>query len=48
MNGWTEGLARAMAYLEAHLTEDLDPQILAAQAYYLPFIFKRSFMCFAE
>lgn len=48
MNGWTEGLARAMAYLEAHLTEDLDPQILAAQAYVSPFYFQRSFMCFAE
>ena len=32
MNGWAEGLARAMAYLEAHLTEDLDPHILAGVA----------------
>lgn len=43
MNGWTEGLARAMAYLEAHLTEDLDPQILAAQAYVSPFYFQKIF-----
>lgn len=48
MNGWTEGLARAMAYLEAHLTEDLDPQYWPHRHMYLPFIFKRSFMCFAE
>lgn len=43
MSGWTEGLARAIAYLEAHLTEDLDPQILAAQAYVSPFYFQKIF-----
>ena len=43
MNGWAEGLARAMAYLEAHLTEDLDPHILAAQTYVSPFYFQKIF-----
>ena len=33
MNGWNDGIANAIAYMEEHLTEPLDMEQIAAKAY---------------
>lgn len=43
MGDWTEGIQNALAYIEVHLTEELDIREIAKQAYVSPFYFQRIF-----
>lgn len=43
MNGWTEGIQRAVEYMEDNLTEELSVKDIAAQAYVSEFHFQRIF-----
>ena len=43
MNGWAEGITRAVQYIEDSLTEELDIADIAARAYVSPFHFQRIF-----
>lgn len=43
MGDWTEGIQNALAYMEAHLTEELEIQEIAKRAYVSPFYFQRIF-----
>lgn len=43
MNGWNEGIANAIAYMEENLTKDLDINEVANQAYVLSFYFQKIF-----
>lgn len=43
MNGWAEGIQSAIQYIEDHLTEELQMEDIAAQAYVSPFHFQRIF-----
>ena len=40
---WTAGMQRALDYIEAHLTEDLDYETIAAQSYCSSYHFQRVF-----
>lgn len=43
MEGWTEDIQNALAYIEAHLTEELEIGEIAKQAYVSRFYFQRLF-----
>lgn len=43
MNGWSEGISRAIDYMEEHLTEDLDIQTIAGEACVSGFYFQKIF-----
>ena len=43
MNGWNDGIANAIAYMEEHLTEPLDMEQIAAKAYVSSFYFQKIF-----
>ena len=43
MNGWNEGITNAVAYIEEHLTEDIDINKIADQAYVSSFYFQKIF-----
>lgn len=43
MNGWNNGISRAIAYIEEHLTEELDMDEIAARAYVSGFYFQKIF-----
>ena len=43
MNGWNDGIARAIAYMEDHLTEELEIEKIAEQAYVSSFYFQKIF-----
>ncbi|MCI5556510.1 AraC family transcriptional regulator [bacterium] len=43
MNGWSEGISRAIDYMEEHLTEDLDIQTIAGKACVSGFYFQKIF-----
>ncbi len=43
MNGWAEGIEAALAYMEAHLTDELRIEEIAAKAYVSSFHFQRIF-----
>lgn len=43
MNGWNEGIANAIAYMEENLTKDLDINEVANQAYVSSFYFQKIF-----
>ncbi|MBQ6858636.1 MAG: AraC family transcriptional regulator [Clostridia bacterium] len=47
MSDWTEGICGALAYMEEHLTDELNIADVARQAYMSPFHFQRMFsaMC---
>ena len=38
---WIQGIQRAIEYVEAHITEDIDFDDVAGQAYSSPFRFQR-------
>ena len=40
---WISGIQKAVDYVEAHITEDLDYNKIAKQAYSSPFHFQRIF-----
>ena len=40
---WISGIQQAIDYVEAHLTEELDLETVAEQAYSSPFHFQRIF-----
>lgn len=40
---WISGIQKAVDYVEAHITEDLDYNEIAKQAYSSPFHFQRIF-----
>lgn len=40
---WIQGIQRAIDYVEAHITEPIDPEAVAKQAYSSPFHFQRVF-----
>ena len=43
MNGWNEGITNAVAYIEEHLTEEIDINKVADQAYVSSFYFQKIF-----
>lgn len=43
MNGWNEGIANAIAYIEDNLTEDIDINEIANKAYVSSFYFQKIF-----
>lgn len=43
MKGWNEGIANAIAFIEEHLTEELDIAEIAEQAYVSSFYFQKIF-----
>ena len=43
MNGWSEGISRAIDYMEEHLTEDLDIQTIAGETCVSGFYFQKIF-----
>lgn len=43
MEDWTEGIEEALAYIEEHLTEELEIRKIAKRAYLSPFYFQRIF-----
>jgi AraC family transcriptional regulator len=43
MNSWNEGISNALAYMEEHLTEEIDVREIAAQAYVSTFYFQKIF-----
>ena len=43
MNGWNDGISRAIAYIEENLTEELDMDEIAARAYVSGFYFQKIF-----
>lgn len=43
MNGWNEGITNAVAYIEEHLTEEIDINKIADQAYVSSFYFQKIF-----
>ena len=43
MDGWAEGIQNAIAYMEAHLMEELDIEDIAGKAYVSAFHFQRIF-----
>ena len=40
---WIQGMQRAIDYVEAHITEEIDVEEVARQAYSSPFHFQRVF-----
>lgn len=46
MVDWTEGIERALAYIEAHLTDELEIREIAKRACVSPFYFQRIFGAF--
>jgi AraC family transcriptional regulator len=43
MNGWNDGITNAIAYIEENLTEDMDINKIADQAYVSSFYFQKIF-----
>lgn len=43
MNGWNEGIANAIAYIEENLTEDIDISDIASKAFVSSFYFQKIF-----
>lgn len=43
MGDWTEGIQNALAYIESHLTKELEIREIAKRAYVSPFYFQRIF-----
>lgn len=43
MNGWNHGISNAIAYMEEHMTDELEVNEIAAQAYVSSFYFQRIF-----